>query len=59
MDVGLTGKTQMVVDARRQFLLVVCHHDQRLVIPPAESLDDVLHQSAVGIVESMQRFVED
>lgn len=34
-------------------------HDERLVAPLAESLDDVFHASAVDEVKSVQRLVED
>ena len=47
-----------VVDAGWQFFLVVCHHDHRLVVALAECLDDILHQSAVDVVKSMQWFVK-
>jgi hypothetical protein len=33
------------------------NHDERLVLSFAESFDDVFHQSAVAVVESVQRFV--
>ena len=47
-----------VVDAGWQFFLVVCHHDHRLVVALAECLDDILHQSAVDVVKSVQWFVK-
>ena len=47
-----------VVDAGWQFFLVMCHHDHRLVVALAESLDDILHQTAVVIVETMQWLIQ-
>ena len=48
-----------VVNTGGKFLLVVCDHDQRLVGAFAESLDDILHQPSVGIIKSMEWFVDD
>ena len=47
-----------VVDACRQFLLIMRHHNHGLVVALAESLDDILHQTAVVIVETMQWLIQ-
>lgn len=54
----VANEEDAVVDASWQFFLVVCHHDHRLVVALAERLDDILHQSAIDVVKSMQWFVE-
>ena len=53
------SQQQVMVDARRQFLFVVRHHDKRFVRALAESFDDGLHVGTAGIVETMQGLVED
>ena len=50
---------EVAVDAGRELLFVVRHHDKRLVRTLAEGLDDVLHLGTVGDVKAMKRFVED
>ena len=55
----MSHQEDAVVDACRKFFLIVCHHDHRLVVALAERLDDVLHQTAVVIVESMQWLIQD
>ena len=47
-----------VVDAGGAFFFVVADEDERLVGTLTEGLDDVFHQAAVHIVESVERFVE-
>ena len=51
-------KKYPVVDDRWQFLFIVRHHDERLVLPLAERLDDVFHQTAVPEVQTVQRLVQ-
>ncbi len=51
-------KKYLVVDDRWQLLFIVCHHDERLVLPLAERLDDVFHQTAVPEVQTVQRLVQ-
>jgi hypothetical protein len=48
-----------MVYATGQFVLVVCNHNHCFVAALAEGVDDVFHQLAVSVVESMERFVED
>ena len=48
-----------VVDAGGQFFLVVGHHDEGLVATAAEGLDDILHETAVAVVKTMEWVVED
>ena len=48
-----------MVDACRKFFLIMCHHNHRLVVALAERLDDVLHQTSVVIVETMQWLIQD
>ena len=55
----MSRQEDAVVDACWQFFLIVCHHDHRLVVALAERLDDVLHQTAVVIVETMQWLIQD
>ena len=55
----MTHEEDAVVDASGQFLLVVCHHDEGFVASAAEGLDDILHETAVAVVKTMERFVED
>ena len=55
----MTHEEDAVVDASGQFLLVVCHHDEGFVASAAEGLDDILHEMAVAVVKTMERFVED
>ena len=45
-------------DAPGQFFLVVCHHNQRLLWPQTELLDDLFHEAAVSVVKAMQWLVE-
>lgn len=52
-------ETNLVVDARGIFLPVVRHHDEGLIAPPAERINNILDEPAVDIVETMERFVED
>ena len=47
-----------MVDASWQFLLIVCHHYQRLVFSPHERVNDILGKHAVVVVESVKRLVE-
>ena len=54
---SMANQEDAVVYASRQFLLVVGHHDHRLVLALAESLDDILDQSAIDIVQSVERLV--
>ena len=39
--------------------MIVGHHDDGLVATAAEGVDDVFHQTAVAVVEPVERFVED
>ena len=55
----MTHEEDAVVDAGGQFLLVVGHHDEGFVASAAEGLDDILHETAVAVVKTMERFVED
>ena len=55
----MTHEEDAVVDASGQFLLVVGHHDEGFVASAAEGLDDILHETAVAVVKTMERFVED
>ena len=48
-----------VVDAGRQFFLVVGHHDKGLDATAAEGLDDSLNQATVAVVKTMEWIVED
>ena len=52
-------QVETVVNAVGQFFLVMGNHDHGLVLPFAESLDNVLDQSPVCIVKSMEGFVQD
>ena len=45
-------------DAPGQFFLVVCHHNQCLLWPQTELLDDMFHEAAVLVVKAMQGLVE-
>ena len=45
-------------DASGQFFLVVCHHNQCLLWPQTELLDDLFHEAAVLVVKAMQWLVE-
>ena len=49
---------KMVIDTTRQLFLVVRNEYHRLVLALAKSLNDVLHQPTIHIVESMQRFIQ-
>ena len=49
----MTHEEDAVVDASGQFLLVVGHHDEGFVASAAEGLDDILHEAAVAVVETM------
>ena len=55
----VTTEEDAVVDAGGEFFLVVGHHDEGLVASAAEGLDDILHEMAVAVVKTMERFVED
>lgn len=48
-----------VGDVVWQFFLIVCDHNECLVLSFAVCLDDVFDEAAVDEVESMQRLVED
>ena len=54
----MSNQEDVVVDTGWKFLLVVSNHDHRLVLAFAECLDDVLYQSAVAVVETMKRLIE-
>ena len=45
-------------DDGRQLLLIVGHHDHRLVTPLTEGFDDILHTTAILEVKSVQGLVE-
>ena len=55
----MTHEENAMVDACRKFFLVVRNHDHGLIVSLAKSLDDVLYQTAIVIIKTMQRFVED
>ena len=48
-----------MVDARGQLLNIVCHHDEGLVLTLHECVDDIFHEHAVVVVETVERLVED
>lgn len=45
-------------DGRRQIVAIVRDHEERLTGLTAIVLDDGLHMSAVGVVETVKGFVE-
>ena len=49
----MTDEPQLVVDASGQFLGIVGDHDERLVVTLNKGVDDVFHQPAVAVVETM------
>ena len=53
LGVALSRQAKMMGDARGELFLVVRHHDECLVRPTAEGLDDCLHVTAVDVVETM------
>ena len=55
----VTSEEDAVVDAGGEFLLVVGHHDDGLVATATECLDDIFDKTAVAVVETMERFIED
>lgn len=61
---GVTGllivsdEEDAVVYACWQFFLIVGNHDHSLVLSFTERLNNVLYQSAVVVVESMQGLIE-
>ena len=55
----MTHKENAMIYAGRKFFLVMRNHDHGLIISLAKSLDDVLNQTAIVIIKTMQRFVED
>ena len=55
----VTTEEDAVVDAGGEFLLVVGHHDDGFVASATECLDDIFDKTAVAVVETMERFVED
>ena len=55
----MSDKFYSMVDARRQLLLIVCHHDEGLVLSLHECIDNILDEHAVVVVETMERLIED
>ena len=55
----MSDKSYFMVDAGRELLLIVGHHDEGLVLTLHESVDDVLDEHTVGVVEAMKGLVED
>ena len=49
----------MVGDATWKVLLVVCHHDESLVLASAESVDDFLNHLATLLVKTVKWLIED
>ena len=48
-----------MIDAGGTLFTVVTDEDERLAGTLTEGLDDILHQTSVDVVETMQRLVED
>ncbi len=42
----------------RQFLLIMCNHDERLVLTLTEGFNHILHETAILHVKSMKWFVK-
>ena len=55
----MTHEENAMVDACRKFFLVMRNHDHGLIVSLAKSLEDVLNQTAIVIIKTVQRFVED
>ena len=47
-----------MVDARWQFFLIMRYHDHGFVLAATEGFDDVFYKTAVAVVESVERFIE-
>ena len=55
----MLNELYLMVNTRWIFLTIVGNHDESLVPSLAESVDDILHKSAVTVVKTMQRLIED
>lgn len=47
-----------MVDARWQFFLIMRYHNHGFVLAATEGFDDVFYKTAVAVVESVERFIE-
>ena len=47
-----------MVDARWQFFLIMRYHDHGFVLAATEGFDDVFYKTAVAVVESVERLIE-
>ena len=49
---------EMMGDAIRQFFLIVCHEDQRLVGTLTEKLDNLSYKLPIFVVEAVKRLIK-
>lgn len=47
-----------MVDARWQFFLIMRYHNHGFVLAATEGFDDVFYKTAVAVVESVERLIE-
>ena len=47
-----------MVDARWQFFLIMRYHNHGFVLTATEGFDDVFYKTAVAVVESVERLIE-
>ena len=56
--VGVAQEEDAVVDARWQFSFIMRYHNHGFVLAATEGFDDVFYKTAVAVVESVERFIE-